>query len=88
MSFMPFSIILNNGFDSCRFNYENIYNSLELDCNRDDSDTSMIRESSFQPAPTATSTLKCSNKNIKSFLENLRIMCINCDSLRSVGKRD
>ena len=46
----------------------------------------MIREGSFKPAPNATSTLKCNNKNIKSISKNLKIMCINCDSLRSIDK--
>ena len=47
----------------------------------------MIRESSFKPAPNATSTPKCNNKNIKSISKKLKIMCINCDSLRSIDKR-
>ena len=57
------------------------------DNNSDDSDTSMIRESSFKPAPNATSTPKWNNKNKKSIFKKLKIMCINCDSLRSVDKR-
>ena len=57
---------LNNGLDSYRLTDENICVSLAFDCNRDDSDTSMITESSFNPAPNATSTPKCNNKNIKS----------------------
>ena len=40
----------------------------------------------FKPAPNATLTPKCSNKNIKSIYKKLKIMCINCDSLRSVDK--
>ena len=56
------------------------------DNNSDDSDTSMISEGSFNPAPNATSTPKCNNKNI-SISKNLKIMCINCDILRSVDKR-
>ena len=62
---MQFSIILNNGFISWRITDENIYNSMAHDYNSVDSDTSMIRESSFKPAPNATSTPKCNNKNIK-----------------------
>ena len=57
------------------------------DYNGDDSDTSMIRESSFKPAPNSTSTPKCNNKNTKSISKKLKIMCINCNSLRSVDKR-
>ena len=63
-----------------------IYNSLAHDYNSDDSDTSMIRESSFKPAPNPTPTPKCNNKNIKSISKRLKIMCINCDSLRSVDR--
>ena len=63
------------------------YNSLSHDYNCDDSDTSIIRESSFKPAPNATSIPKCSNKNIKSISKKLNIMCINWDSLRSVDIR-
>ena len=44
-------------------------------------------ESSFKPAPNATSTPKCNNKNITSISKKLKFMCINCDSLRSVDKR-
>ena len=47
----------------------------------------MIRESSFKPAQIATSTPRCNNKNIESILKYLKIMCINCDSLRSIDKR-
>ena len=57
------------------------------DYSSDDSDASMIRESSFKPAPNATSTLKCNHENIKFISEALKIMSINCDSLRSVGRR-
>ena len=49
--------------------------------------TQWIRESSFKPAPNATSTPKCNNKNTKSISKKLKIMCINCNSLRSVDKR-
>ena len=86
MSFMQFSIILNNGLNSWHITDKNIYNSLAHDYNSDDSDTSMIRESSFKPAPNATSTPKCNNENIKPIYKKLKIMCINCDSLRSVDK--
>ena len=58
-----------------------------MDVDDDDSDTSMIWESSFKPAPNATSTPKCCNKNIKSISKRLKRMCINCDNLRSVEKR-
>ena len=61
MSFMPFPSFLNNGLSSGCFTYKNIYNSLAHDCNSDDSDTSMIRESSFNLSQPATSTLKCKN---------------------------
>ena len=71
----------NNGLNSCRFTDKYIYNSLAHDYNSDGSDTSMIRERSFKPAPNATSTPKCNNKNIKFIVKNLKIMCINCDSL-------
>ena len=57
------------------------------DYNGDDSDTSMIRESYFKPAPNTTSTPKCNNKYIKSICKKLKFMCINYDSLRSVDKR-
>ena len=57
-----FPSFLNNGFNSWRITDENIYNSLAHDYNSDDSDTSMIRESSFKLAPNATSTPKCHNK--------------------------
>ena len=60
-----FASFLNNGFISCRFTDEKIYNSLAHDYNSDDSYTSMIRESSFKSAPNAFSTPKCDNKNIK-----------------------
>ena len=75
---------LNNGPSFWRITDENIYNSLAHDYN---SDTSMIRESSFKPAPNATSTPKCNNKDIKSISKKLKSICINCDSLRSVDKR-
>ena len=61
-----FPSFLNNGFSSWRITDENICNSLARGYNCDDSDTSMIRESSFKPAPNATSTPKCNNKNTKS----------------------
>ena len=82
-----FPSFLNNGFNSCRYTDEKIYNSLPHDYNSDDSDTTMIRESSFKPAPNATTTPKCNNNNIKSVYKKLKIMYINCDSPRSVDKR-
>ena len=82
-----FPSFLNNGFNSWHITDKNIYNSLAHNYNSDDSDTSMIWESSFKPAPNATSTPKCCNKNIKSISKRLKSMCINCDNLRSVEKR-
>ena len=61
-----FPSFFNIGFNSCRLTDENIYNSLAHDYNSDDSETSMIREGSFKPAPNATLAPKYSNKNIKS----------------------
>ena len=61
-----FPSFLNNGSNSCRLTDENIYNSMAFDYNSDDSDISVTRESSFKPAPNATSTPKYNNKNIKS----------------------
>ena len=78
---------LNNNLNSCRLTDENIYNFMALDYNSNDSDISVIGGSSFKPTPNTTSNLKCNNKNIKSILKNLKIMCINLDSLRSVDKR-
>ena len=49
-----FPSFLYNGFDSCRFTDKNVYNSLTLDNNSDDSDTSMMSENSFNPAPNST----------------------------------
>ena len=43
--------------------------------------------SSFKPAPNATKSPKCKIKNIKSVSKKLKIMCINCDSLRRADKR-
>ena len=74
-------------FNSHHLTDKNIYNSLAHYYNSDDSDTSMIRESYFKPSPNATSTPKCNNKNIKSIFFKLKIICINCNSLRSVDKR-
>ena len=51
----------------------------------DDSDTTMISEHSFNPAPNAASTLKCKKKK-QDLLRNLKIMCIDCNRLRSVDK--
>ena len=47
----------------------------------------MMERSSFKLAQNATSTPTCKNINIKSISENLKIMCINYDSLRSIDKR-
>ena len=82
-----FPSFLYNGFNSWHITDKNIYNSLAHYYNSDDSDTSMIREGSFKPAPNATSTPKYNNENLKFISKNLKIFCINCDSLRSVDKR-
>ena len=71
-----FPSFLNNGFNTWRITDENIYNSLAHDYNSDDSDTSMIGESSFKPDSNATSTTKLTIKISNLFLKTSKLCAL------------
>ena len=71
-----FPSFINNGINSCCFTEKSINSSLAHDYNSDDSDTSIIREGSSKPAPNATSTPACNNKNIKSIKKNSKLCAL------------
>ena len=82
-----FPSYLQRGFNPSIFSDENYYEVLSQADQTTENDSDDITKETFKPAPNATSTPTSNNRHKRNLARSLKIISVNCNSLRSIDKR-